>query len=201
MSEKDYTGLIPEQTTGKEITADASVKVDDTEAHAAFEKAKDKLLQVNDWQKMTGALGAGFQLFDADAQQVNREVRKGDFLRIDIPGPGSTAGNGFDWAKVEDLKTYNTEDVQSIAFIVRPTGNPHTNSDVVAHFYAPESTSTFTVTREKNKITAAIYDRNIEANEQASEPSDKLRNQAVGKSAKHAFSKLQWQALVNEWLK
>ena len=79
--------------------------------------------------------------------------------------------------------------------------NPQTSNPNVAHFFAEGSTSTFTITREGNTVTAAIYDRNIEANEETKEPLDKLRNAVVGLGAKHGFSKLQWQALVKAFLK
>jgi hypothetical protein len=46
-------------------------------------------------------------------------------------------------------------------------------------------------------VTASIYDRNIEANEETKEPLDKVRNAAVGLGAKHGFSKMQWQALAD----
>jgi hypothetical protein len=50
-------------------------------------------------------------------------------------------------------------------------------------------------------VTASIYDRNIEANEETKEPLDKVRNAVVGLGAKHGFSKLQWQALAEAFIK
>jgi hypothetical protein len=128
-------------------------------------------------------------------------VQKNDYFKIDIKGPKSTAGNGHDWVRVEDIKEVHTNDVDSIAILVRPDSNPQTSNDNVAHFYSEKSTSTFIVTREKSTVTAAIYDRNIEANEETGEPSDKLRNAAVGLAAKYGFSKLQWKALAEALVK
>jgi hypothetical protein len=71
----------------------------------------------------------------------------------------------------------------------------------VAHFFAEKSTSTFVITRERNTVTASIYDRNIEANEETEEPLDKVRNAAVGLGAKYGFSKMQWQALAEALVK
>jgi hypothetical protein len=154
-------------------------------------------LFVHNWHKITGKLSADFQLTDDKGQEVDRLVQKGDHFRIDITGPGSRAGEGYDWARVEDVKEVNTDDVDSIAIQVRPASNPQSPNPNVAHFFAEKSTSTFVITREGNKVTASIYDRNIEANEETKEPLDKVRNAAVGLGAKHGFSKVQWQALAD----
>jgi hypothetical protein len=102
---------------------------------------------------------------------------------------------------VEDVKEVHNNEVDSVAIMVRPDSDPQTSNPNIAHFYSEKSTSTFVVTREKNKVTASIYDRNIEANEETNEPADKLRNAAVGLAAKLGFSKLQWKALVGAFVR
>ncbi len=202
MQEKNYTGLIPPNVSGKEITAGASVTLQDADAARAFYKtAKERLLNVHNWGKRAGTLSADFQLTDGEGHEVDRWVQKGDHFRIDITGPGSRAGEGYDWAYVEDLKEVNEDNVESIAILVRPAPNPQTDNQNIAHFFSEHSTSTFVVTRENNKVTASIYDRNIEANEETKEPLDKVRNAVVGLGAKHGFSKLQWQALADALVK
>ncbi|MGZ3852522.1 MAG: hypothetical protein ACXVLT_14295 [Flavisolibacter sp.] len=201
MEDKNYTGLIPQNTDGKEITAEHSVTFSDaTAAKSLYEQAKQRLLFVHDWGKITGKLSADFQLTDNRGREVERLAKKGDHFRIDILGPGSKAGEGYDWARVEDIKEVHEEGIDSIAILVRPASNPKTSNPNTAHFFSEKSTSTFVVAREGNKVTASIYDRNIEANEETKEPLDKIRNAVVGLSAKHGFSKLQWQALVEAFL-
>lgn len=202
MEEKNYTGLVPEQSEGREITATEKKSCkDEPAAKALYEEARQRLLFVHQWGKIAGALSADFQLTDNNGQEVDRPAKPGDHFRIDITGPGSKAGEGFDWAKVEDVKEVHLDDVDSIAILVRPAANPQTRNPNVAHFFSGGSTSTFTITRERNTVTAAIYDRNIEANEETNEPLDKLRNAVIGLGAKHGFSKLQWQALATAFLK
>lgn len=198
MEEKNYTGLIPENVEGRAITATAqSSFADDTTAKAFYATARERLLSVRNWGKIAGSLSADFSLTDDKGHEVVRPVQRGDHFRIDIPGPGSSAGEGYDWARVEDVKEINVENVDSIAILVKPAQNPTANSEHVAHFFSSKSTSTFVVTREGATITAAIYDRNIEANEETKHLPDKLRNAVVGLGAKHGISKLQWQALVD----
>lgn len=202
MPEKNYTGLIPENRSGKEITAHASVEMQDIALARDFYKiARERLLYVHNWGKIAGGLSADFQLTDAHGKEADRLAQQGDHFRIDIPGPGSKAGEGYDWAFVEAMKEVKEGDVDSIAIRVRPAPNPQTENKNVAHFFSEESTSTFVVTREKSKVTASIYDRNIEANDETKETPDKIRNALVGLGAKHGFSKMQWQALADAIVK
>jgi len=202
MDEKNYTGLIPFNKEGKEITAGETVQCGSIEAaKRLYDTARQRLLFVHSWGEIAGALSADFQLTDNAGKEMDRPAEPGDHFRIDIAGPGSKAGEGYDWAKVEDIKEVHLADVDSIAILVRPAPNPQTSNENIAHFFAKKSTSTFVVTREDENVTASIYDRNIEANEETKEPLDKLRNAVVGLSAKHGFSKLQWEALAKALVK
>jgi hypothetical protein len=201
MKEKNYTGLIPANIEGKEITAEATVQLpDENNARTLYNTAKQRLLYVHSWGNLSGKLSADFQLTDREGKEADRLAEKGDHFRVDIPGPGSKAGEGYDWAFVEDIKEVNNGAVDSIAIRVRPAENPQTSNKNVAHFFSKESTSTFVITREGNTVSACIYDRNIEPNQETKEPLDKIRNTFVGLGAKHGFSKLQWEALANGFL-
>lgn len=202
MEEKNYSGVIPENQSGKPIDIVKSIQLDDiTEAKAFFNTAKDRLLHVNNWENITGSGLANFQLVDSTGNEVNRPVQKGDFFKIDIPGPGPAAGDGYDWVRVEELEEVSEADVESVGIRVRPTLSPLNESKDVAHFYSQESTSSFTVTREGNKITAGIYDRNTKPNKSADSIKDKVRDIAVGSGAVTAFSRVQWQNLADGLLK
>jgi len=202
MEEKNYTGLIPANTEGKELTAEATVTLSSaTEAATLYKTARERLLYVHNWGNLAGALSADFQLTDESGKEADRLAKKGDHFRVDVPGPGSRAGGGYDWARVEEVKEVNQAGVDSIAILVRPAANPQTDNPNVAHFFSEKSTSTFVVTREGNIVTASVYDRNIEANEETKEPLDKLRNAVVGLGGKHGIAKLQWQSLVEAFIK
>jgi hypothetical protein len=202
MQEKNYTGIIPENITGKEITADSSSRLSNADAaKALYETARDKLLHVHDWKALAGDLSAEFQLTDQKGMPINRGVQRGDYFQIDIPGPGSNAGQGYDWARVEDVKEVRNREVDSIAIRVRPASDPRSSEKNVAHFYSGESSSTFVITRENQTVTASVYDRNIEANEKTGNVVDKVRNTLVGIGAKLGISKLQWQALTDALVK
>jgi hypothetical protein len=195
--EKNYTGVIPGHEEGKLIDTVSSVELESNEAAKAFfATVKGRLLDVNRWHDIAGVISASFQLVDENGNEVDRLVQKGDYFKIDIPVPGSSSGEGYDWVQVEDLKIVSEEDVESVGIRVRPVTSPVNENKDIAHFYSEESTSSFTVTREKNKITAGIYDRNTKPNKDADTIVDKVRDTVTGAGAVTIFSKLQWKSLA-----
>jgi hypothetical protein len=198
MNEKDRGSLIPQNKEGKKITASSSAHFGNHDEAAAFyQTARERLLSVGNWHQLAGRLSPEFMLTDEQGNEVNRIPREGDYFRIDIPGPGSQAGEGYDWARVEGVNEVNQGATQSMAIMVRPASNPKNDDPQVAHFLSGKSSSTFMVALENNLVTASIYDRNIEANEETKKPVDKLRNALAGFGAKHGFSKWQWQTLTD----
>ena len=202
MEEKNYTDLIPQNEKGVVIDSTASKSFDNrAEAKAFFQIAKKRLLDVNNWYEVTGRAGAEFQLIDINGKEVSRAVEKGDYFKIDIPGPGSGAGEGYDWVQVEELKEVSLENVDSVGLRVRPSQNPLSKDESIAHFYSKESTSTFIVTREDNKIAATIYDRNTKPNTESETIMDKVRHVAAGIGAILGGSELQWKGLAEGLVK
>jgi len=202
MKHKDFSGILLPQYTGEEIEAEASVILnDENEAKNFFTAVKNRLLNVNNWHKIAGIISAKFKVLDAAGKEVDRNVQKGDYLKIDVPGPGSKEGDGYDWVCVEDLKEVAEGNIQSIGFRVRPAQNPLGKKNETAHFYSEESTSNFIVTREAINVIALVIDRNIKPNVQAQSLTDKIRDTAIGMSAIGMFSKIQWQNLANGLVK
>lgn len=198
MKHRDILNIIPGQFKGQELEAESShVSNDELVAQTLYEAAKKKLLSVNNWHKVAGAITARFQIIDQKGNEVNREVEKGDYLRIDIPGPGSKEGDGYDWVLVEDLKEIKKPSLQSVGFRVRPNENPFGKKNETAHFYSKETTSTFIVTRENVTVFSWIVDRNLLPNTESESVVDKVRDVVVGASGIAGFSKLQWQGLAD----
>jgi hypothetical protein len=202
MQKKNYTGIVPPQQSGQQIDAESTVEgATVEEARELYNRAKNRLLDINHWQQLAGKLLASFQLTDAQGHEVNRTVQQGDYLKIDIPGPGSKSGEGNDWVRVEAVEERFEGDMESMGIRVRPTGNPGSETGDTSHFYNADSTSNFTVTREGTRVTAGIYDRNIKPNTQAHNTADKIRNTVVGAGAMAVFSKIQWKQLAEGLLK
>jgi hypothetical protein len=202
MSEKNSEEIIPRQHSGIATNTETSATLNsEDEAKSFYQKVKQRLLQVNEWQHWAGALSAKFQLTDRGGKDVQRPAEKGDHFKIDIPGPGPVTGDGYDWVQVEAIEESDKEDEQSIAMRVRPATNPNNNRKDVAHFFSDDATSCFMVKREHNKVTAAVYGRNEKPNTKTETVTDKARNAAIAGGAVTGFSKLQWKRLVNGLIK
>jgi hypothetical protein len=191
---------VPQQQKGGETNIEAVETCNSIQdAVAFFEAAKQRLLDVNNWHRICGPLSANFQLTDANGTEVNRLVQVHDHFKIDIPGPGSKAGKGYDWVQVEEIKETGDakSDNQSILIQVRPTDNPTSKDDSVAHFFSDDATSNFIVVRDGNKVQAAVRGRNEVPNTKADALVDKARNAVVGTGAIAGFSSPQWSRLAH----
>ena len=202
MEDKNYTGVVPGQHRGDSVTAEGSRTFDDmTAAKAFFLQVEAKLLDVDHWHDQAGEALARFTLTDLAGNPAGGIAQQGLLIKIDIPGPGSEAGGGYDWVKIEEIKKADSTDVESTALRVRPIAVPGSGNEEPTHFYDEKSTSTFTVTREHTSVTVAIYDRNINPNTEADSLIDKVRNALTGLLGEKVFSKIQWQSLVDGLLK
>ena len=198
MADKEKSPIIPDQQTGKAIDAVSTLELaKEADAKALFVRAKERLQDVNHWKDIAGTISATFQLIDADGKEVRRKAEKGDYFKIDIPGPGTKTGEGFDWVQIEEVENISLPDGERFGFRVRPTDNPQNHKKDVAHFYSEESTSSFLVERRKNTVTASVHDRNTKPNTDADTPIDKIRDAIVGAAGVATFSKIQWKNLTD----
>ena len=168
------------------------------EAIAFFKLVKTRLLHVSAWEKICKGTGADFILTDHDGNIVERAAMEGDHFRIDIPGPGTIAGKGFDWVrivKVEELENRD-KDLEQLTIMVRPSNAPGKQEEEAAHFFKENASSTFIVSRTSQFIRAEVHGRNELPNLSANHFLDKLRNALVALGATIGFSRNQWKKLV-----
>ena len=130
---------------------------------------------------------------DAKGREVDRPVQERDHFRIDIPAPGPVTGEGHDWVQVQKIRDTENE----FTILVRPATNPLNDDPDIAHFFSEDSSSSFSVKREGNRIIAGVYGRNEKPNVDAERVVDKIRNAAVAAGAISGFAKIQWKSLVN----
>ncbi len=199
--------IIPAQYEGRALEAQRSREFQDADAaKMAYLIARQRLLDVNRWAQHIEGITAAFQLTDQDGTPAEGMAGKGLMIRIDIPGPGTSAGDGYDWAVIEDVEEGSTDKLDFLAFRVRPAANPSGENPSgkegeIAHFFSECSSGTFVLYREKNELTCTIYDRNLKPNtEIKSSLSDKARNSFVGTTAAMGMSRVQWQKLADSVL-
>ena len=194
---------IPPQREGVQADIiEMEIASDPQEAKLLFLKARERLFDIAHWGDISEGLSASFLLTDASGIRKEDFPEPGDHIRINIPGPGSEAGKGYDWVRVElveDKRSGATDEEWSV-MKVRPSEDP-TNREGVAHFLENQATSSFVIRRKDNTVSAEVHGRNEKPNTGAKKITDKIRNALVGTAAAAGVGKIQWQNLAKGLLK
>jgi hypothetical protein len=197
MKQPWMNNIVPVQHTGKQTNAATSRHFNnEPDAAQGYQVARERLLNINSWHRYAGKGTAEFQLVDAQANPVYRPALKGDYFRINIPGPGSKAGGGDDWVEIRALGSEKERENEITFFTVRAAPHPLNLGGETAHFFDQTATSTFVVMKEKQTVTAAVYGRNEKANVSNRHLLDALRNALTAFGAWIGLSEVQWKALT-----
>ncbi len=177
--------LLPPQTTGEATQIAAEVLTErEEDARYVFERASERLLDVNQWTDMCGSLAAGFQLTDEMGKDLQGHAAVNDFVRIDIPGPGPREGRV--WVQIEKVEQPVGAATDSLFFIrVRPSPAPPVRAGAEAADFGEFSpTSTFVLERNGKRVTMTVYGR----------------NKIAGSVGAIGLSRSQWKALIQGML-
>lgn len=189
---------LPVQNLGEETETLHYIEASsETEANNWFDEACNRLKNINDWKKYCGLLSADFVLMDAEENTLLEKATIGKYIRIDVPGPGNKAGDGYDWVQIETIKTETISPTQALHIMqVRPSKRPTSKDDTIAHFLTDKATSSFVITKDGKTITATVFGRNEIPNTNDIGLLGAVRNTIVGYSGAIGVSKLQWTMLV-----
>jgi hypothetical protein len=193
---------VPEQTIGAEINA-SSTETFESEALASthYSLVKARLLDVNKWYEYAKLPLSSFKLFDHACRVADRAATEGDYIRIDIPGPGTKTGHGYDWVQIETIIEESNEHASVFSMTVRPSAHPLSDDHHTAHFLTEVASSTFQVKRLEKAVTAEQHGRNELPNTDTAHTFDNFRNTVVGWSSMLGFSYPQWKGLVKGIIK
>lgn len=190
---------VPVQKEGGKTDAEYSkTAVDAAAGHELFLQSRERLLNINEWDKIAGARSAVFKLTDANGSGIGGKAKVGDYIKIDIPGPGTKAGEGYDWVRIEAIEDNENAEaaIESLLIRVTPCDSPTNNKKDVAHFFTDAASSSFTLHRDGNTVTAGVHGRNEVPNTKTKSLHDKLRNSAVAMAAMVGLNAPQWKSLV-----
>ncbi len=196
--------LIPEQHKGLKVDTTSVVKFNtETDAKAHFEVAKKRLLDLNNWKEISGWYTASFELIDSEGKKANRYAIEGDYFKIDIPGPGPKAGDGYDWVRIQTIESSTDKQghTEYIAIKVHPSADPLNKETDTSHFFDQEASSTFIVKRDSTRVEASVYGRNESPNTKVKGLKDRLRNFIVAIGSWFGPSKVQWKSLTTGLIK
>ncbi|MBB6501538.1 hypothetical protein [Pedobacter cryoconitis] len=188
---------IPEQNEGGKLDTQAKAEFTSTEeAKDFYQIAKNRLLNVSSWAEICKVPLSTFTLTDANGDELFREAEAGDFLKINIPGPGTHSGDGFDWVQIEKVNEIINPGFTMVTLQARPSANPAKPDTEIAHFFKQQATSTFQVRQEENVVYAEEHGRNEVPNTDTPSLSDNIRNTLVGWTARIGLSYPQWKSLI-----
>ena len=195
--------LVPDNYIGKPTNLSNSLMFPTREeAIVCYNRASKRLLNPPIWHKLTGWASAHFLLIGPDAEEKERLAEENDYFRLDIPGPGSAAGNGFDWVVVEKVATHsNPSGTSEWTFLkVHPCSNPKNPEGKTAHFFKSQASSSFIVERNGNIVTSRYHGRNETPNTGTGSIIDDIRNGIVAGLSAAGLSEAQWYALLKGFL-
>lgn len=188
---------IPKQQIGSEMNAIARASFENIDAAKAFyTTAKQRLLDINSWGEISQLPSSTFILCDDSGNPADRSATTGDLIKIDIPGPGTTKGDGYDWVHIEYIQEEQINTTEQISLRARPCPNPKHPDQEPAHFFKAAATSTFQIKRIGNEVFAEEHGRNEVPNTDTTHLTDNIRNNLVGFIAKIGLSYPQWKGLV-----
>lgn len=190
---------IPEQVVGKSLDYSRELILpNETAAYYRYREIVKKLLDVNNWKEIATGVSAEFVVVDEQHQILNRRVRKNDFIRIDIPGPGVPSADGYDWVKVITLDQYDHQNKRKTFISMQPCPDPQTmDKETASHFFKKYTTSNIVIRQENNIVTLQYAGRNEVINTEKENIMDNVRNFLVGLGAKLGASYPQWKALID----
>lgn len=196
---EDVSARIPEQQEGSQSDVIEFVDMDSRQqAHNLFLLAKDRLKDISNWHTACGHNSTKFTLTDAQGSPLYRMAEKGDHFYIELPSPGTLAGDGLDWVRIENLEEVSDPngETEYIVITARPVANPKHAKQEIAHFFSHNSTNTFIVERYLNHVSAAVHGRNETTNTENTGIYDTVRNTIVALTARTGLSGPQWKTLV-----
>jgi hypothetical protein len=162
-----------------------------------FNVLKERFYSINNWKDYTGSGFADFDLFDSIGLYINTKPRVGDFVRIDIPGPGDVGSRGYDWVKIEGITVTINDEQERHLITCRPSASPGENPKYIKHFYSDRATSTFLIEKGTDYIKVGIYGRNEMPNKKNTGLLGKIRNLLVSFGGFLKLTKIQWKALAD----
>ena len=160
---------------------------DEEQARSVFLEVKEKLLNLDNWNKNSGL--SSFEIFDENGDvQADKTIRPGGFERITLPGTGKN-----DWVRVIDIYNDENETVITVKPTYDPTdGNPDKKS--VSHFFTDEATNNFCLQKDDKSVTMYVIGLNEKQNSGETDSMvETVRNVAVANLGSYlGIQKSEW---------
>ncbi|WP_114781264.1 hypothetical protein [Botryobacter ruber] len=186
---KQEVKVVQGEETKDKVFTNENVFPDEATAEKEFERAKQKLFDVNNWSNIEG-LTSTFELYDERGHKTTAIPRVGYYINIILP-----ASQIENWVQISEVNT----DKEVAEFVVHPSEKPRqlTEEEVVEHFFIKEASSTFRVSRHGARLVAYEIGKNEGINNQGEEAGDRaVLNTLISEGGWAGLQDLQWDNLT-----
>lgn len=193
-----FPQIPPAQSGKQEDLAEVLNLSTENQAEQHYVASRQRLLSINGWHNVAPKARVEFKLINQQGEALEVPA-VGAYIRIDIPGPGSLRGQGYDWVQIIALEE-EKQPLPWVSLTIKPCAKPEEAPTQAAHFYQAGGSNTFVVRRLGKSVFAEVYSRNLEVNNQQGPLADKLRNTAVALGGKLGLSGINWQYFLKAFL-
>ncbi len=195
--------LVPANKHGKSNDLVYTTTLDTKEkALDCFKRACMRLINPHIWHDLCGDVSATITLTDEHGTEVKRLAEVNDHYRINLPGPGTIAGNGYDWVQVKLIQDNSGPEKEEESFGIKvcPAPNPLKDVGDVAHFLQSDASSSFLIRRYGHTVISSYHGRNEIPNAKTKNVLDNVRNTVVAAGAFAGLSEAYWNTLIKAFL-
>ncbi len=193
--------IIPAQNKGRKAKVQilANCYSEDA-AGRLYEFLKISLADVDNWGSFRPGISFYPKLINRNGQMVKRIARPGDLIKILLPR-WQAAGRLYDWREITRIEERLHDNTEIFFITIVPAMNPEMEAPEASHFLRSESTVTFFVIRDGNKLQLEVHTRNERMNFQLSGFKTILQNAVMGVFIAGGFYESQWTKLLKSILK
>lgn len=197
----DIQHLLPINTIGSENNA-ASIVICNSEKEAfdQFRKLSAKLVEVNNWNGYASKNPTDFYLYSKENNK-SANAQLNDLVKIKMPAPKNSLGNGFDWVIVNQLDSIEQTETKVFLLQMKPHSCAESANGNIAHFYTEDASNTFVLAKKDKTVQFSIHGRNEVPNTKKVGLVCAIRNFFVASGGIFGGSKVQWQDFTEEFIK
>jgi hypothetical protein len=201
MNRTTLDNILPKQNKGRKAKVQLSVTSNSVnEATRLYEFLKLALVDVNNWMEFQPGINLYPRLMNRTGVHLRRMAQSGDLIKIILPR-WQSPGRLVDWREIANIEERLTENAEIFFISIVPALNPEMDLPEASHFLKPESSVTFFVIRDEEKLQLEVHTRNEGLNSPLPGLKTKLQTIMMSVFIAGGFYEAQWSRLMKSILK
>jgi hypothetical protein len=201
MDRSTLDNIVPAQRKGRKAKVQISANCYSNDAAVKlYEFFKISLADVNDWGAFKPGINFYPKLVDRNGQVLRRNARPGDLIKILLPR-WQAVGRLYDWREIIRIEERLIDKTEIFFLTIAPSINPEMDGPEASHFLRPESTVTFFVIRDEDRVQLEVHTRNEGVSFQLSGFKTRLQSAMMGVFIAGGYYESQWTKLLKSILK